>query len=570
MVGGGAEIEFLRSGESLIISRSDATPASSRIHGPSAGSERLPPPIMRRSLTATLLALAFVAPPVAGQLLDNTMVPRGRVRLQASPVYQSWDQRFGRGPGDTEIVESLGSDLTDPTTVSLFPGIASLTGAVRDLVTEPFDPVLGSTSALVRQEITRVDFGADVGIFDWLTVGVVLPWMQTRSAVDVAFQPDTANANLGLNPTVGSPGLVTDFLASTATARVNAASYASSVCDAGGASCSDAQALAARAASFDFALQQAYAASPFFPLSGSAVGDALAQSAASLSADLSAAGLAGLAPLVLSGELLVEEADLARLPTLRGSNVETSLPLTTLKSLWAAGDVEVSARLRLLDNLTPTGEEWAHPGFGYRVTGRLLVRLPTGTVPDPDIPFDLGTGDGQTDLQAGLTADLRLGSRLGLAMGGYYAIQGETSIIDRVAPPEIVLPPLSTRTELTWRPGWYLGLGAAPSLRLAPSITLHGEYRFFHKARDEFELVDLSAPLNPDVLAIESGVKAHVVGGGFRYDTVDAWRRGEASLPVEIHLRLFTTVAGSGGQVPKATRVEAGLRLFRRLWGPDQ
>ena len=525
---------------------------------------------MRRSLTATLLALAFVAPPVAGQILDHTLVPQGRVRLQASPVYQSWDERFGRGPDGSELVESLGSDLTDPTTLSLFPGIASLTGAVRDVTAAPFDPVLGSTSARVRQEITRVDFGAHVGVFDWLTVGVVLPWMQTRSAVEVAFQPDTVNANLGLNPTIGSPGLVDDFLASTATARGTAASWAASICDTGGGSCADAQALAARAASFDLALQRAYGASPFFPLSGSAVGDALAQSAAALSADLSAVGLAGLAPLVLSGEILAEEADLAQVPTLRGSNVETSLPLTTLKSLWAAGDVEVSTRVRVVDNLTPTGEGWTAPGFGYRVTGSLLVRLPTGKVPDPDIPFDLGTGDGQMDVQGGLTADLRLGSRLGLAAGGYYGIQGETTITDRVAPPEIVLAPLSSRAELTWRPGWYLGVGAAPSLRLAPSITLHGEYRYFHKTRDEFALVDLAAPLNPDVLAIESGVKAHVVGGGLRYDTVDAWRRGDASLPVEIHLRLLSTVAGSGGQVPKATRVEAGLRLFRRLWGPDR
>lgn len=113
-----------------------------------------------------------------------------------------------------------------------------------------------------------------------------------------------------------------------------------------------------------------------------------------------------------------------------------------------------------------------------------------------------------------------------------------------------------------------MGFAVAPSLHLASTITLHGEYRFFHKRRDELELLDATSPLNPAVLAIESGVKAHVVGGGLRYDTVDAWRRGDASLPVEIHLRLLSTVAGSGGQVPKATRVEAGLRLFRRLWGP--
>lgn len=527
---------------------------------------------MRRSLTGAVLALLTVAPPVTAQILDHTMVPKGRVRAQASPVFTSWDSRFGRGPAGAEATESLGADFTDPTTLSLFPGIASMTGALRDVTSTSFDPVLGgSTSAHVRQDITRIDFGAHVGVTDWLTVGVVLPWMRTRSAIDIAFQPDTINANLGLNPTIGAPTQVTDFLGSTATARANASAYASSVCAGGaGAACTEAEALAARAAAFDAGLRTAYAASPFFPVPGSTIGDALTQSATDLSAALSAAGLAGLAPLVLSGEILDEESDLALVPSLRGSTVETTFPLTTRKSLWAAGDVEASARVRLLDNLTPTGESWTHPGFGYRVTGRLLVRLPTGTRPDADMPFDLGTGDAQTDVQGGLTATLRFGSHVGLATGGYYGVQGETTITDRVAPPEIVLAPLATRTELTWRPGAYMGFAAAPSLHLAPSITLHGEYRFFHKQRDELELLDASSPLNPAVLAIESGVKAHVVGGGLRYDTVDAWRRGDASLPVEIHLRLLSTVAGSGGQVPKATRVEAGLRLFRRLWGPDR
>lgn len=499
------------------------------------------------------------------------MVPGGRVRLQASPVFESWDSRFGRGPGDTSITERLGADLTDPTTVSLFPGIATLTGAVRDVVATPFDPVLGSTAALVRQDVTRIDFGAHLGVFDWLTVGAVLPWMRTRTAVDVSFFPDTANATLGLNPSIGSSGLVQDFLASTAVARTQAQAYAASICAGDpSAACSAAQALADRAETFDASLQTAYTASPFFPLTGSAVGDALMQEASALSAELMAVGLAGLAPLILSDQLLAEEEDLARIPTLAGGGIEATLPLTTVQSLWAAGDMEVSARVRLLDNLTPTDEGWSHPGFGYRITGRLLVRLPTGTAPDPDILLDLGTGDAQTDVEGGMTATLRFGSKVGFTAGALYGRQGETVVTRRVAPPEVVLAPVSTRTELTWRPGAYVGVAAAPSIHLAPSITLHGEYRFFHKRRDEFELVDVAEPLNPDVLAIESGVKAHLVGGGLRYDTVDAWRRGDASLPVEIHLRLLGTVAGSGGQVPKATRVEAGLRLFRRLWGPDR
>jgi hypothetical protein len=35
---------------------------------------------------------------------------------------------------------------------------------------------------------------------------------------------------------------------------------------------------------------------------------------------------------------------------------------------------------------------------------------------------------------------------------------------------------------------------------------------------------------------------------------------------MELHLRVIHTVAGSGGHTPVSTRVEAGIRLFRRVW----
>lgn len=523
---------------------------------------------MRRSLCATLFGLLFCTPALEAQVLDHTMVPKGRIRLQASPVFESWDTRFGRGPARASE-EELGQDLTDPTTLSLFPGIASLATAIQEVTAAPFDPVLGATAGLIRQDITRIEFGGHIGVTDWLTVGAVVPWTRTRSVVDVAFTPDSLNANLGLNPSITAPSSVDLFLSSASSAQASAAGYASTECASGpGPSCTAAQDLAARAAAFDAAMGAAYASSPFFPLSGTTIGDALIQSAAQLDADLTAAGLGGLASLVLSTDALLEEGDLAALATQPGVGFGYSLPLSTRPSFWSIGDVEASARIRALDNLTPTGPEWTPPGLGYRVTGHVLVRLPTGTQSDPDVPLDLGTGEGQTDLEGGVTATARFGRRLGVTAGAFYGVQGSTTLTARIAPPEQVLVPSSRRTQVTWRPGAYLGGSIAPSLRLAPSITLSGEYRFFHKRRDEFELVDTALPADPTVLALESGVKAHVVGGGLRYDTVDSWRRGDASLPIEIHLRLLTTVAGSGGQVPKTTRVEAGLRLFRRLWGP--
>ena len=81
---------------------------------------------MRRSLATALLGTLLAVGHASGQILDETLVPRGYLRLQAHPVYTSWDSRYGRAADGSESTESLGDDLTDPTGLSLFPGIATL------------------------------------------------------------------------------------------------------------------------------------------------------------------------------------------------------------------------------------------------------------------------------------------------------------------------------------------------------------------------------------------------------------------------------------------------------------
>jgi len=522
---------------------------------------------MRRSLTSTLFGLLVLVRGASGQVLDHTLVPFGHVRIQASPVFESWDSRFGRATDGSESVERLGADLTSPSALSLFPGIASLTEAVQALVAADFTPVLGSAEGFVRQDVTRVEFGAHIGVLDWLTIGAVVPWTQTRTTMDVFFTPDSTNANVGLNPAVTEPSAVASFLASAASASAQATTNAENACAAGAsAECTTAQDLAERATSLDASFRGAYAASTFFPLTGTVVADAIMQSAMTLNADLTAAGLPTLGSPVMAGSPL-GEGDFATIPSLAGGGIETS-PFQPRESLWSVGDIEVSTRIRLFDNLTPSGADDTPPHIGYRVSGRLMARLPTGTQPDPVFLLDLGTGQAQTDLQGGLTAEMAIGRHLGLVGGAFYGTQGSTRLTTRVAPPEQVLAPLSTETDVRWDPGSYYGVGIAPVIKLAPSVTLSGEYRYFHKDRDRFTLVDPGLTLDPTVLSVESGIDRHMVGGGIRYDTVDRWRRGEASNPMEIHVRLLSAIEGGGGQTPKTTRIEAGVRLFRRFWGP--
>ena len=523
---------------------------------------------MRRRLTTALLATLLGAPSASAQVLEQTMVPAGQLRLQAHTSFSSWDSRFGRLPDGTERLETLGEDLTDPTALTLFPGMPTLSSAVASITGGgPYTPVLGSTSGLITQDITQVDWGGQLGIFDWLNIGVVLPWIKNRTAVESFFLPDSINGDLGLNPTVTDRTSVDAFLGASGAADAVARAQAESLCGMGaGPQCDAAQALAGRVSTFDSSVRAAYGATPFFPLVGSAAATALEQSTTTLSADLIAAGLSGFTlPMAFATDPLLTE-DFTSLSTMVGGGIEATA-LQGRSGLWAAGDVEVSARVRLLDNLTPREGE-ADPTFGYTVIAGFLARLPTGTPGDPDVLLDLGTGDAQMDLEGNLAVSVTLWGRLGLAFGGRYGTQGSTTVTRRVAAPEVVMPPLSTRQALTWQPGFYMALEAAPSLYIAPGLSLTGDYRFLHKGRDEFALLNPNPSLDPLVLSLESGYKLYQIGGGIRYDSVGRWLRGEGRKPMELHLRVLHTFRGGGGQAPALTRVEAGVRLFKQFWGP--
>lgn len=524
---------------------------------------------MRLSHSRTLLVSLFLTclstSSGEGQAMDRTMVPRGQLRLQAHPVFTSWDRRFGGAEGSSGAIEELGQDLTAGNTAELFPGFEDLRAAVRDLTgIADYVPTLGPTSSRVQQEMTSIDFGAEVGLFEWLTVGIQVPWTQTRTVVDVLHSPSAAD--LGLNPTLSNPASVTSFLASASDVGAAARAHADAVCASDpGLTCTNALDLAARTAAFEAGLASAYGATPFFPLAGATGGQALSEALSALNSELLAANLSTFQPLILASETLTQEG-LALLPAINGSGIGAAMPLQTRQGLWGVGDIAASVRLRLLDNLT-AAEGAAAPVLGYRVTTRFSVRFPTGTPEDPDVLLDIGTGDAQLDLEGGFSADIRLAGRIGLAAAGFYTHQTATTVTRRVAAPGELMAPATTRREVYWLPGAVWGAEAAPYLRLSSTVSLHAEYRFVHKRSDEIELAVPDPTLDPLVLQLGSGLTLHQVGGGLRYDGVGSWLGGDHQRPMEVHMRFLHAIAGGGGQAPKWTRVEAGLRLFRRLWG---
>jgi len=521
---------------------------------------------MRRILALFLLLALLTAGELAGQALDDALVPRGRVRLQMFPEFESWDSRFGRTDAGVTGREALGDDLTSSSAETLFPGTVSLVSAIEAMSgLSTYSPTLGETSGRVTKDVTRIEFGGYIGVFDWLTVGAVLPWTRTRTNVDVYFRPDTTTGDLGLNPVATNGAEVSSFLQALGAADAAARANASQVCGAspGSASCLSAQGLADRASAFSASAATAYSASPFFPVAGSAAAGALGAAVTTLDGDLMSAGLPGIGAPMAFATQWVEEDDFALLSAVSGLGVEAA-PLADVRGPWHAGDVEVSASVRLLEGAVRDSAD-ASARMTYRVIGTVLGRLPTGLMDDPDVFLDVGTGDGQTDVEGRLLGELTLGRRFALRGAARYGIQMSRTLVRRVAPPEQVAAPIDARRLVEWDPGAYFGLEVAPSYRFAPELSLGAEYRVYRKYRDTYTLTagSVGAPVDPVVMQVESGVTVHYVGGILRYDTVG----GESLTPLQLHLRVHRAIAGGGGQTPVPTRLEFGVRLFRRFWG---
>lgn len=534
---------------------------------------------MRRTLAFLVVLLA----PSTGELLSqgptHTLVPKGYVSVLFNPSFDSWNSRFGKrleGGILVEEREPIGLDLTDDVGTSLFPGIAKLEEQIRALTGNPsYAGVLGAADGLVTHDVTRIDVGAHVGVLDWLTVGVVAPFVKNRTVFEVSFRPDSLSGDLGLNPRISNGAGVTGFLDALESAYNSVRAHAEALCanSSGSAACAHAESLAGRMQTFRTATEDAYASSSFFPMQGSAVAASISNALAALDYEMVSIGLNSIGSGLVFATDWLTEAALVALPTTNGVGIQGS-PLQDIDGIWELGDIEISGLVRLLDGESRLrGED--SPLMRYGLFGSLLVRLGTGTVDAHDIFLDLPSGDGQTDVEVGITGFLDVGSRLGIRSSARYGLQMPTTLMRRVAPPEIVMPVASTLREVRWNPAAYMRIEVEPSWSFSPQLYGFGTYHFYSKTSDSYELTNnqdvndaaQAPPVYIEDLENESGRVFHQVGLGLRYSTLNSRGFATERRPAELHGRVIYTLAGSGGHTPIMTRVEFGIRLFQRFWG---
>ncbi len=536
----------------------------------------------RNALLAVSCLLPLWAAPLAAQSMADPVLPAGRLRIATSGIFDYATERYGlrtEGGSTVEELEPLGFDLTKPSAADFFPGAADLRerlAAALDDDASGFPLRLGASQALVTANRVEVPFSADVGVLDWLTVGVTVPLVKTRFEGTFEIAPDTL-ADLGVNPGVVNQALVRGFVESLADRAGAAATLASDACgtDPSSQACLDAQALAADLASAGDAFTALFGTSLLFPAAGTAAGDALTARVDALNTRLTDQGLTALEGLPLASEPL-QGPTLDEFLTDLGGPFGYLAPPGTLQGPWELGDVEARVAVRLLagevrDSLNRIDRAWKVAALG-------TVRLPTGAARQVDAILLPRTSDGQLDLEGGLYAAF-MSRHFAVRAQGLYTRQQPATVRDRVAPADVVLVPRVNIATLDWDPGDRMQLEIQPAFRLAPALSLGLTWHYLHQGSDRYTRLATPLPLMPaepfvpsgavypdaSVMDAETEQTFQEVGGSLTYQTT--MTPGAAGQGVEVFIDVRTTVSGSGGRTPAGTRLVFGGRLLRRLWG---
>lgn len=516
--------------------------------------------------TPHLAAFAFIL--TAGVFLPNPGLGQelpwltgGRARFDFAPTFWAWDSRYGLragpGVGGLEEVEDLSADLTaSPFGSEVLPHLQTLESNLREALQDnTYQVRLGSTRAFIEQSRLVFPFRLDVGITDWLTVGAMVPFVRPRTEMVFALDADSLSADVGLTPGAGV------FLSSFGAFLDNAESQ------------SPGNPALLEARSYLDALTAAYSHGSVFPVTGSSAGSRLQERLDDLRASLTAAGFTGLPEtLPLAEGYLTEEefSSLLTSPAMQGT------PLGNWTTPLALGDVELSAAVRLIRVGFEPDSLGALPFFRAQVGVGGLVRLATGTQEDPYRFLDLDPSDDQMDFEGSIFGMVDLGSRFGAWANARLGVQQEGTAIRRIASPSEVLPDRGRMALLNWNPGNYFDLQVNPRYYLTPNISFGVRYHFWFKGSDKYTLPSVdpetAALLNypaPEYLNFETRQVLHEVGISATFSTLAPHARGETPIPLQARFTYYSPVKGAGGQTPKGPRLEAGLSLFRFLWGRE-
>ena len=550
--------------------------------------------------TFTLAFIALLAPPARAQRVlgvgdDALVLPRGVLRVRTLGQWTFFNERYGMDtPGrPAGSLEPLGIDFTlDTVGVREFPNLASLQAGLRGLTGDPnYTLTLGNTQVDLRSHVTAIPFVIEAGLSRRFSIGVQIPYVQTRQSAFFDVNLNAREGTVGFNPALANTtaaaqnaAVYTQFTTAAATlqASLNACQAnpsASPQCPALNAQRANALALIASSTAFANGFNQIYSTSPFVPIRNTPPQLAIEARVAAFRSLYNSFGVTSIAasttgPFPSQTTLTLRDAQ--RILSDSAFGVIADPLKTTTRS--HVGDIDVGGKFLVFDSFGGSTEARMSPsGLNFRASVGGVVRLPTGQAESPNSFIDIGSGQGQTDLEGRFFADVLLGSRFWQS----FIVRYNNQLSDRqfmriIDQPNKALAPVYRRQKVRRDLGNVFEFETTPRFVVNSFFSVSGQYVYRHKGQDHYTgtfaipaavtgYSDIT--LDASTLDLETETREHRLGGGISYSNLHAFEQGKAKIPFEVTYLHWQTVDGSGGNQPKFFTDQIQIRLYARLFG---
>lgn len=540
---------------------------------------------------AGLLAALFAAPVSAqsplSHLDDAAPIPAGMLRFRVANVWTRFDQRFGGSGGLVPLGAPLSSDSLG---TAQLPRLSPIEAGLRTLVQDPLLRVsLGRLQVTSNARTVTTPISLEYGVTRRLSVGVIVPIVQTRRVAQAIVSGDSTRANLGF-VAAGSRVEAADRNRVVAVAFQRSADSlgvllarcptnpSAAGCAAVNANTVDATSARDRAQSFAAAVRVlgvTPGSSIVAPRASSNLADALDARRILLNQRLqqylgAGAGAAtGIftAPTDFSYFDLQGNRALASPGLLQGP-IGGGLDSIRTTERFSLGDIAVGAQFLVFDRFQRDSAR--PPRVQSRLAVAASVRLPTSRPDSAQSLLDIATGDG-AGVNVRTAFDVIIG-RLGGTVAARYARSfGRTVQAPLFGDPEAAFP-YPFFVERTRTVGDVLGIDVTPRFLVSQSLALNGHYGLERVGATTYTgsgpgLVDPCIDCGTEPILMTSGFArtAQRVGAGVRYSTVDGYQRGRARYPVEVTFVHLETVTGDAG-LAKQSRDQIEVRLFYQLF----
>ena len=508
-------------------------------------------------------------------LPDATVLPSRGARLRSFAAFTRSDELLGTGGlrnlAAPLAIDSLGVNALPilapaETTIRIASGLAN------------FRLTAGNVVAVGNSRSVTAPLIVEYGVSRRLTLGVVVPLVETRTTLGYQLNPQLGRANVGPNPAFGSTSssiltqnnaVVTSLRAAADSLRTRVTTCAATPTDplcaplAGQAAAI--QTLLQTTGSFSAAIERLYGTDdahpglPLVPLAGD-------PSQVAIDAQFSALQKSYqtfLTKSIVAGALAAAAGPAAnfQLQSLVAAFGRDSLVSVDRSSI---GDILVGATFQIANTFPDSmvrGDRRRH----VRLAGNASFRFGTGQPGSRNRMFDFGTGYGQPGVILGIAGDAQLTPRFSASGVANYTLQFGTVDVARVPNANYSLYPLQVAFPGTFSAGNVVEIAAIPRYRLAGHFMINGQYSLLHTAADTYSprpdslTTGIIPPAPPFGNASST---AHQVGLGFSYSTAGGPEARPGAIPYEMSFTHIETIAGSGGPLRKTSRDAIELRVY--------